>query len=751
MHRLTLAIVAALTLVAVPAADRAPGPEVENAAAFARLYGVVRYFYPSDAAAALDWNRLAIHGVMQARRATDSRQLEAVLQQLFSPLGPGIAIAGRLPPALPEGAPDNGLVAWRYLGAGMEAAGAQGPYRRVRTNRHVVAAGTIDGFVSLMQTVPADALRGRQIRLSGQVRAATRDATGAAALWLRVDRPNQAVGFFDNMGNRPIRSAAWAEYAIEGTVADDATSIALGAMASGAVSADFDAISLAVHESNGTWTPVPLADAGFEAAASASGGWNRVGSSTTAQVTRGDDQPPQGRQYLRLAGATGSAAAAALFESAAPRLGGHVDIELGAGLVARVPLALPEEEATGGSTDRARLEALRAALAGLPEPGDTPDVDVRLADVVVAWNVFRHFYPYGPESGVNWDARLRPQLARAYDAGSRTAHRDALRRLVADARDGHGSVTDTRAGGARGALPVRFTVIGSDLVIAASSVPSEAPVGAVVTTIDGVGTAALVAGQMELASGTTQWKQARALTELTVCVPGETTTLALDSGTGPRPARLLCEAKPSPAEKRPEAVTELAKGVWYVDATRALLPQVKSALPQLALATGVIVDVRGYPNDSGIEILRHLVEGPEQDRWMHIARITGPFAQVEGWDSFGWNLTPASPRFGGKVVFLTDGRAISYAESVMGYVSDRKLGTIVGGTTAGTNGNVAMFAVPSGFAVTFTGMRVTRHDGRTPFHLVGVAPDVAAAATVAGLRAGRDEVLERALVVIQDR
>ena len=40
-------------------------------------------------------------------------------------------------------------------------------------------------------------------------------------------------------------------------------------------------------------------------------------------------------------------------------------------------------------------------------------------------------------------------------------------------------------------------------------------------------------------------------------------------------------------------------------------------------------------------------------------------------------------------------------------------------------------------------MRVTRHDGRSPHHLVGVTPDVPVAPTLAGLRAGRDEVLER--------
>jgi hypothetical protein len=46
-------------------------------------------------------------------------------------------------------------------------------------------------------------------------------------------------------------------------------------------------------------------------------------------------------------------------------------------------------------------------------------------------------------------------------------------------------------------------------------------------------------------------------------------------------------------------------------------------------------------------------------------------------------------------------------------------------------------------------MKVTRHDGRTPFHLGGVKPDLAVEPTLAGLRAGRDEVLERALTLLR--
>lgn len=752
MRRRALAFLATAAL-AVPASfaastsRRAPDQEIANVATFARLYGAARYFYPSDAAAVLDWNRLAVHGVRRVRSAADSRQLASTLRELFEPLGPGIAIAPTLPPAAPAEKPDSLLVAWRYHGAGISQSAKAGIYRAQRTRR---VTGSIDGFVTMMQTVPAGQdLQGKTIRLRGQVRASSGDRMGSAALWLRVDRPDRQMGFFDNMGNRPIREPKWLEYVIEGSVADDATAVAFGVMASGVVTADFDVIDLSVRDASGTWKSVAIKDPGFELAADApSGGWFRAGISTTAEVSRSDDGPAEGSQFMRLAPRS-SPPSESLAADATSKTVTHVDIDLGSGLKARVPLALTDTQASAAANDAKHLAALRAELSAMTDPDGHSNLDVRLADVVVTWSVFRHFYPYWAETRVDWDARLRPQLELAYEADTRDAHRDALRHLVADARDGHGSVRETRTEAKREWLPVQFGMVGGQLVITASSVSTDAPIGAVVAKINGTPALERITGLEGLASGTTQWKQTRALREIASGPRGTVVQLVVDSGAGPRTTTLTYEASSPAAETRPDTLVELTPGVWYVDLTRARMSQITPVLPKLAGATGVVFDVRGYPTDAGSQILPHLLGEPENDRWMHIAEITGPFGQSDGWESLGWNMNPASPRVGGKIVFLTDGRAISYAESVMGYVADRRLGTIVGGTTAGTNGNVATFDVPGGFTVTFTGMRVTRHDGRTPFHLIGVKPDIAVAPTISGLRAGRDEVLERALAVIR--
>jgi len=84
----------------------------------------------------------------------------------------------------------------------------------------------------------------------------------------------------------------------------------------------------------------------------------------------------------------------------------------------------------------------------------------------------------------------------------------------------------------------------------------------------------------------------------------------------------------------------------------------------------------------------------------------------------------------------------------MGYVQALQIGAIVGSATAGTNGNINSFHLPSAMTITFTGMRVTPHDG-SPFHPLGVRPTVPVEPTLAGIRAGRDEGLDRALDILR--
>src|SRR5687767_4597921 len=176
--------------LSIALASSAAAQEIDNVAAFAHLYGVARWFYPSDAAAALDWNRFAVYGVTRVRAARTPAELEATLEELFTPLGPGIEIGRTLTAKPATRARDAALVAWRYSGAGMSAS-IRGPYSARRMNRATVPVRDPNAFANVSQWVTADTLRGKTIRLRGQMRVNASNAKGSAGFWLRVDRAPQ--------------------------------------------------------------------------------------------------------------------------------------------------------------------------------------------------------------------------------------------------------------------------------------------------------------------------------------------------------------------------------------------------------------------------------------------------------------------------------------------------------------------------------------------------------------------------------
>lgn len=106
-------------------------------------------------------------------------------------------------------------------------------------------------FGNLMQGFDAAPFRGKTVRLRAFVKVepalpADRAPADHAQLWLRVDLPNQQMGFFDDMGDRPISSSQWMSYEITGEVAADAEFINIGVMSYGKSPVWIDGLSFEI-------------------------------------------------------------------------------------------------------------------------------------------------------------------------------------------------------------------------------------------------------------------------------------------------------------------------------------------------------------------------------------------------------------------------------------------------------------------------------------------------------------------------
>jgi hypothetical protein len=695
-------------------------------------------------------------------------------------------------------------------------------------------------FGNLMRTVDARQYRGHSVRLAAKIRlAAEAPQGGRAMMWLRVDRPNGQIGFFDNMAGRPIQSQTWVDAVIEGDVDEDAESLALGIMSVGASTVLVDDVRLErlrpttvqpaapprtltprevenltaaarllayvrfFHPSDEAlavkaWDHfavqlvekaepaqdaadlaqrlqkalAPLAptiaiwpdgidEAPPEPAAPADADslryWSHQGAGTVARppsvyssqtlTVRLDGWTPAGTALQRLAAVAPSATA-----TGKPPATPFLVKPLGGGVSCRLPVMV--YVADGASLPRSGAENPWASVE--PEPKLTAsNRATRLAAVATLWGVMQHFYPYFDVVQTDWDAALPVALQSAAADNDAREFLDTLRALVAKLHDGHGNVFHPGLL-PRTWLPIALGWTGELLVVTGrdASAPSEIAVGDAIVTIGGQTLQEL---DRELSprtsAATDSWRRWQLASLLQTDRDGDaSTSLRLRKPDGSEydvtVASVGPKAIPQPQLQPPPNGAELAPGIVYFDLNGAEGPALAAAFDKLAAAKGIVFDLRGYPGQAAVELLTHLIDKPVTSAHWNIPVVTLPDRESWAWNSSHWELSPVEPRFAAQVAFLTDGRAISYAESIMGIVEHYRLGEIVGGATAGTNGNVNPIELPGGYTVMWTGMQVLKHDG-TPHHGVGVKPTIPVEPTAAGVAAGRDEVLEAAVEAIE--
>lgn len=731
-----------LCLFAAPAsAQPLEGRGLDNLVAFTRLLGYVRYFHPSDAAADTNWNAFAIQAVKEVERAKTPEELAGRLEALFRPVAPTVQVypTGKAPKMPRELMPrDAAIVAWRHLG--VDVGGRMPNYRSRRIDSKTPL---LDSVANLMQEVEPKLVAGRKVRYRAWLRTEGFGQYGGTGLWTQgwnEDGDEMAM----SMKDKPFRGTEWQEVELVGSLEQSVTSFYVGVTLQGSGRAWIDSAVLEAARPDGTWETIPLKNPGFDAEDSEKKG-------RPAGWTWSDRKEEHG---IALAASCRDGGCVSLSgkETAPPKLPAPAEVfemDLGGGVSCRVPLTLYFDDK--GATLPASHGYTPPATNGWQPSGH--DRATRLAVVALAWNVFQHFYPYFDVVKTDWPAALREALTSAATDRDELAFLDTLRVLVAQLRDGHGHAALMSQDWQKyAALPLALRWIEDSLTVAVV-VPGKADrilPGDIVLAINGVPAAEAVAKRERLISGATpQWIRWSVVNRLSRGLIGESAKLKIQPAEGePYEVSLPYEIKfPYPEEPRPEKIAEVRPGIWYVDIGRIDDDDFNGAAAKLAEAKGVIFDLRGYPGKLSPVVLQHLTDTPITSARWNIPIVTRPDRQEMDFQFSNWTLEPRQPRIRGKVAFLTDGRAISYAETYMGMVEHYKLAEIVGGPTAGTNGNINPFELPGGYSFNWTGMKVLKHDG-SQHHGIGILPTVPVAPTLEGVRQGRDEVLEKGIETV---
>jgi C-terminal processing protease CtpA/Prc len=102
------------------------------------------------------------------------------------------------------------------------------------------------------------------------------------------------------------------------------------------------------------------------------------------------------------------------------------------------------------------------------------------------------------------------------------------------------------------------------------------------------------------------------------------------------------------------------------------------------------------------------------------------------------------------VAVLVDEKSMSASEYAAMAFRAAPGAIVVGSQTAGADGNLSMLDLPGFLKTGFSGIGIFYPDKR-PTQQIGIVPDIEVRPTIAGIRGGRDEVLEAAVVALLKR
>ncbi|MCC7173969.1 MAG: hypothetical protein IT159_02140 [Bryobacterales bacterium] len=386
-----------------------------------------------------------------------------------------------------------------------------------------------------------------------------------------------------------------------------------------------------------------------------------------------------------------------------------------------------------------------------------PSREHRLLAAFRIWAAFEYFFAYRRLMEDDWDGVLAESLPRFEEAANAGEYALAVAAMLSHTQDSHVGLSGSRAfdqflGVARPPVETRL-VEGLPVVTYAAEGTGVSP-GDVIERVDGEAARVRFERLGRYFAASTPQSLADVLMLRWLGGPaGSVAVLGVRGADGSDREVRLERTETLRRRTRPgDAVRVLPGNIGYADLERIAPAEVDPMFQKLKDTRAIIFDMRGYPQGTAWLIAPRLTDRSR----VVAARFRRPLAYAPpgasgdvatlgaSWDFVQYIPDSSAEKYRGRTVMLIDERAMSQAEHMGLFLKAANGTTFIGTPTAGANGDVARFTIPGGITISFSGHDIRHPDGRQ-LQRAGLQPDIEARPTIAGIRSGRDEVLERAL------
>jgi C-terminal processing protease CtpA/Prc len=383
-----------------------------------------------------------------------------------------------------------------------------------------------------------------------------------------------------------------------------------------------------------------------------------------------------------------------------------------------------------------------------------PDSGFQLLALFRWWNIIQYWSPYRLVAGQDWPAVLAefiPKLALAKD---KNAYALAMLTLIAKDNDTHANLDSPPVRPPVGTcrVPVQIRFVNDEPAVVSLIPDAEHPVplqpGDILESIDNVPVSRLIADWTPFYAGSNIAARERQMGHKFTFGPCGTVAIQVRRD-GKSLTLSATREEPRPTQKirafhdRPgDTFQFLSPDIAYIKLSSIKATDVAGYIEKAKNTKGLIVDIRNYPSAFiPFALVTSLVTGPTPFAVFTVPQLENPGAFAFGPSA---SVAPGPLHYSGKVIVLVDEVTQSQAEYTAMALRAAPGAIVVGSTTAGADGNVSDILLPGALRTMISGIGVFYPDHR-PTQRIGILPDVVAKPTLAGLVAGRDEVLEAAI------
>ncbi len=392
-----------------------------------------------------------------------------------------------------------------------------------------------------------------------------------------------------------------------------------------------------------------------------------------------------------------------------------------------------------------------------------PDAGYRLLSLFRYWNMIQYFFPYKYLIGEDWNLILPEFILKFIQASSEIEYQTVVLELVTRINDTHAQVTGERPlaldiSKGLNTLPFNVRFVEKHLIVAEpinNKLAKESILqrGDILLKINNKKIDELVSEQRNYTPASNEDVRLRDIANN--LIRSQDTLLFIQyQRNGIVKADTVLYSHVSDIYKNREkklkpSYNQLPSKVGYIYMETLKRDSVDFVMKKLKNTRGLIIDLRCYPSDFPLSELGVYLM-PSSADFVKFTRTNLSDIGSFYFDNSNTVGKENKDYYKEKVVILVNELTQSSAEFHAMAFRTAPNATVLGSTTAAADGNVSYFLLPGGIHTLFTGIGIYYPDG-SETQRIGIVPDVEIKPTIEGIRAGKDEVLEKAIELINQK